>query len=201
MLDESSVDSSPINQFRRWFDEAVAAQPPEPNAMALATVDRQGRPSVRMVLLKGISEQGFTFFTNYQSRKGLEIEHSSSVALLFYWGELERQVRIEGAATKCDRATSESYFAKRPRGSQLGAYVSPQSELTSRPELERRYREAETALASSVVPCPHNWGGYIVKPHYFEFWQGRENRLHDRIIYTRQMRGETESWTIGRLAP
>jgi pyridoxamine 5'-phosphate oxidase len=199
-LDESAVDADPIRQFGAWFDEAVAAHLIEPNAMALATATPDGRPSVRMVLLKGVDETGFVFYTNYESRKGLELAANPRAALDFFWVELERQVRIEGWVERVAPEQSDAYFASRPRGSQLGAAASHQSTvLPSRKPLEQRLAELEAEYAGvEAIPRPEYWGGYRVVPEVMEFWQGRPNRLHDRLRYTRRANG---SWSIDRLSP
>ena len=199
-LDEARVAPSPLQQFERWFDEAVRASLPEPNAMTLATVGADGKPAARIVLLKGFDERGFVFFTNYASRKGGELAARPDAALLFFWAELERQVRIEGVVAKVSDAESADYFASRPRPSQIGAWASPQSEpVADRPALEARYAAAE-AQYRDVVPRPAHWGGYRLAPALLEFWQGRPSRLHDRIRYTRS-RTHPERWDIDRLAP
>jgi pyridoxamine 5'-phosphate oxidase len=196
-LSEGDAASNPFDQFARWFDEAVASALPEPNAMTLATVDAVGRPSARIVLLKGVDARGFVFHTNYDSRKGREMAARSDVALLFFWVELARQVRVEGTATHVSAADSDAYFASRPRGSQLSAWASPQSSSVP----DRAWLESEATKAAArfpaAVPRPPNWGGVRVVPERFEFWQGRESRLHDRLQYTR----EGDRWSIGRLAP
>lgn len=198
---ERDVCANPLDQFRVWFEQAVAAQLLEPNAMSLATVAPDGTPSNRIVLFKNLVNQKFQFFTNYSSRKGAEIACNNRVALLFFWDELERQVRIEGTIEKCPRSESERYWASRPRGSQLGSYISSQSAVvSSRDELEQRLSESETRFASQPVPCPEDWGGYMVEPHRIEFWQGRENRLHDRILYSRGVGGPA-AWRFCRLSP
>lgn len=197
-LDETDTDANPVRQFRRWFDEALRAELPEPNVMVLSTTGPGNRPSARMVLLKAVNEQGFTFFTNYNSRKGAEIGETAPGALTFFWQELERQVRIEGILMKTPGDVSDEYFAQRPRGSQIGAWASPQSRrIGSRQELEELEREIEKRYKDKPVPRPEYWGGYLLQPDYVEFWQGRESRLHDRICY----RLENGSWEKFRLAP
>ncbi len=191
--------ADPFEQFRLWFAEAEATEPPEPNAMTLATASRDGRPSARMVLLKGVDERGFVFYTNYESRKGHELAENPWGALTFWWPHMARQVRVEGYVEKVSPAESDAYFRTRPRGSQIGAWASPQSAvLPSRAELETRYREYEARFAGRDVPRPPHWGGYRLVPHTFEFWQGRLNRLHDRFRYRRD---ESGAWIIERLAP
>jgi pyridoxamine 5'-phosphate oxidase len=199
-LDLTDVDRDPFRQFARWFDEAVAAGVAEPTAMTLATVDRDGRPSARIVLMKAVDARGIVFYTNEDSRKGRSLAHDARAALLFHWPDLERQVRIEGVAGRVSDAEADAYFASRPRASRLGAWASPQSEpIADRATLEQRYDEIARrfAAAGDAIPRPPNWGGYRVVPDTFEFWQGRRSRLHDRIAY-RLVAGE---WAIGRLAP
>ena len=197
-LRESDVDPSPIDQFRGWFGEALAADLHEPNAMTLATATPDGRPSARVVLLKGFDERGFVFYTNYEGRKSRELEANPRAALLFYWGELERQVRVEGRVSRVPDTESDAYFAGRPRGSQLGALASEQSRpVRDRGALERRLRELEGEYEGREVPRPAFWGGYRIEPETVEFWQGRENRLHDRLRYRRSEGG----WKIERLQP
>lgn len=197
-LDEKDVSRDPIDEFARWFAEAQAAAVEEPNAMTLATATPDGRPSVRVVLLKGFDERGFVFFTDYRSRKGGELEANPHAALAFYWVELERQVRIEGTVTRTPLEESELYYRTRPLGSRLGAWASYQSRtIASREELERGLREIERRFSGPDIPLPPHWGGYRVSPESFEFWQGRESRLHDRIRYIR----EGERWKVDRLSP
>jgi pyridoxamine 5'-phosphate oxidase len=198
-LDESDVLPNPGNQFKIWMEESMNARVNEPNAMSLATCTRDGSPSVRMVLLKSFDENGFSFFTNYESKKGIHLLENHYAALMFYWPELERQVRIEGRVEKLPAIESDRYFQFRPYGSRLGAWASRQSKLIpSRKYLEEQH---EAFLAQfkdqTEIPRPPTWGGYIVKPFYYEFWQGRENRLHDRIEYVHSSTG----WEIRRLAP
>ena len=196
-LDEASAGREPMQQFGLWMVEAIHAQVPEPTAMDLATVGLDGYPASRIVLLKGVDASGFVFYTNYQSRKGRELEAHPVAALTFMWKELERQVRIEGDVEKVAAEESDEYFKTRPLGSRVGAWASPQSEvIADRAWLEKRW-EALGAQYGETPPRPPHWGGYRVKPRYVEFWQGRRSRLHDRIAYTRS--GET--WKIERLAP
>ena len=197
-LDERDVDPDPFRQFARWFDEAVGVQVPEPNAMTLATVDAAGRPSARIVLLKAADGRGLTFYTNYASRKAGELGPDARAALLFFWVELQRQVRVEGTVEKVDVGTADAYWITRPRLSRIGAWASPQSEpLRDRAALEARFADAEARFPGDLVPRPPHWGGYRLVPGMFEFWQGRPSRLHDRLVYQR----EGERWRIGRLAP
>jgi pyridoxamine 5'-phosphate oxidase len=197
-LDERDVDPDPFTQFRAWFDEARRAEVIEPNAMTLATADAAGRPSARVVLLKEVDARGFVFYTNYGSRKGRELAANAQAALCFWWGELERQVRITGAVEVVDRETSRAYWDSRPLKSRLGALASAQSEVVaSRAELEARFAAAAAAHADGRPPLPDAWGGYRVVPQEIEFWQGRESRLHDRIRY--QQAGA--AWERARLSP
>lgn len=198
LFDEDSALENPFEQFEIWLSEAIAANVFEPNAMVLATATKEGKPTSRIVLLRGFDAEGFTFFTNYDSRKGKEIEGNPQASLLFFWAEIERQVRIDGAASKASREVSDSYFATRPRESQIGAWISPQSEIIeTRGVLEKKYAEAAKEWEGKVIQRPPNWGGFVVKPEIFEFWQGRESRLHDRLVYTKAETG----WEIKRLAP
>lgn len=198
-LDEQDVDSSPIKQFNAWWEEAEDAQIDEVNAMALSTVDANTAPHTRIVLLKGVDEKGFIFFSNYQSDKGENIAGNNHVSLLFFWKELERQVRIEGVAEKVSASESDAYFNSRPAGSRIGAWASPQSKMiSSREILNVNVAEAEKRFSSKPIERPPHWGGYRVIPSHIEFWQGRPSRLHDRIKYSLQENGR---WNIYRLAP
>jgi pyridoxamine 5'-phosphate oxidase len=197
-LDERDVARDPFAQFARWFDDARTAGVPEPNAMTLATADAAGRPAARIVLLKEVDGRGFVFYTNYDSHKGQELDARPLAALLFFWPELERQVRIEGSVETVDAVIADAYWRTRPRLSRIGACASPQSEpLPNRAALEARFAEAERRFPGDDVTRPPRWGGYRVLPTRFEFWQGRASRLHDRIEY----RQEGATWRIGRLAP
>ena len=199
VLDERSVSSSPIKQFQLWFGEAVKAKFYLAEAMTLATASKDGKPSARLVLLKQVDEQGFVFYTNYDSRKGVELIENPFAALVFHWAELHRQVRIEGKVEKVSAKESEEYFHSRPRESQIGAWASPQSHIVSgRNELEQQFETLIKKFEGKPVPLPEHWGGFRMKPTTIEFWQGRASRLHDRIVYELQSNG---SWTIKRLAP
>lgn len=199
-LSKASVLADPLEQFHKWMHEALAAELEEPTAMVLSTANAEGRPSGRVVLLKGIEDKGFVFFTNYASRKGQDLEQNHLAALTFFWAGLERQVRIEGRISRLPEAASEAYFHSRPAGSQIGAWVSPQSQEV---ENRRVLEDSEIAFEEkfkdeAVIPRPPHWGGYLLLPDHIEFWQGRPNRLHDRIVYEKQA---GEAWKIKRLAP
>jgi pyridoxamine 5'-phosphate oxidase len=199
-LDFSNANPDPLLQFDLWFKEAIKAQLPEPNALTLATVTPELRPAARVVLLKGYDASGFVFFTNYHSRKGLELDHMPHVSMAFLWLGLQRQVRIDGIASKISEADSTAYFHERPRGNQLGAWASPQSQvIPSREYLEEKLAALEEQYkGQDLIPKPPHWGGYIVKPSLIEFWQGRGSRLHDRLQYSLL---PDQTWKIERLAP
>jgi len=196
-LDETHADTDPVAQFARWWEEALGAQLPEPNAMTLATADAQGAPTARIVLLKGFDARGFVFYTNYDSRKGRELAANPRASLLFFWAELERQVRIDGTVSKVSAEESDEYFGSRPLASRIGAWASPQSEpIPGKAWLLAR--AAEMGLKHGPMPRrPPHWGGYRVAPQAVEFWQGRPSRLHDRLLYRR----EADGWQRQRLAP
>lgn len=198
-LDEKRIVRDPIELFRLWLDDAVEAKLPLPEAMSLATVTPDGRPTARMVLLKQVDPDGFVFFTNYQSSKARQLEINPYAALVFYWPQLERQVRVEGRVVKTSAEESAAYFKTRPRESQIGAWASPQSEVISAREvLEQRAHELEEQYCDREIDCPTHWGGFSLKPDRIEFWKGRVGRLHDRILYELQPDG---TWSIKRLAP
>ncbi|HEX6047163.1 MAG TPA: pyridoxamine 5'-phosphate oxidase [Pyrinomonadaceae bacterium] len=198
-LDEKLVDRNPIKQFQEWFNDAIAAKLPLPEAMNLATATPEGRPSSRMVLLKQVDDEGFVFFTNYHSPKGQELESNPYAALVFYWPELDRQVRVEGKVERTSAEESAEYFQTRPRESQIGAWASPQSSvITGRDVLEERVKELEEYYRDREIECPGHWGGYRLRPARIEFWKSRVGRLHDRILYER---GSDDAWLIKRLAP
>lgn len=197
-LDVKDVETTPIEQFQEWFDEAVASQLLEPNAFLLSTVSNENKPSTRVLLLKGL-DNGFTFYTNYLSRKGTELAENPNACITFFWAELERQVRIEGLIEKVSDEDSDTYFHSRPRGSQIGAWVSNQSMVIEHREiLEEREKHLIKKFGDQPIPRPPHWGGYRLVPNYIEFWQGRPSRLHDRIAYTLLANGE---WKIDRLSP
>ena len=198
-LDEGLIDRNPISQFQGWFDDAISAKLPMPDAMSLATVTPDGRPTARMVLLKQVDADGFVFFTNYQSSKARQLEINPYAALVFYWPQFERQVRVEGKVEKTSAEESATYFKTRPRESQIGAWASPQSEVISAREvLEQRAHELAEQYCDREIDCPAHWGGFRLRPDRIEFWKGRVGRLHDRILYELQ---PDDTWTIKRLAP
>lgn len=198
-LDEATIDRDPIRQFQGWLEDAIAAKIYLPEAMTLATVSPNGRPSARMVLLKQVDHDGFVFFTNYNSAKAHQLDANPHAALVFYWSALDRQVRVEGSVVRTSAEESCEYFRTRPRESQIGAWASAQSEVISgRDVLERRAQELEDLYCDREVECPEHWGGYRLKPEQIEFWKSRVGRLHDRILYQRK---SDDTWTIHRLAP
>ena len=198
-LSERDIDPDPIVQFKKWFDDAVAAKLLLPDAMTLATVTPDGKPSARMVLLKSVDKDGFTFYTNYNSRKASELGATPWATLLFHWVQLQRQVRVSGSIAKISAEESDNYFRTRPRESQISAHASPQSEVVAdRDELVREYKRIEELYRGKPVPRPSHWGGYCLTPKSIEFWKGRIGRLHDRLLYELQSDGK---WTIKRLAP
>lgn len=197
-LSETDVDSNPIVQFEKWFKQAVDSKVNEPNAMTVCTVNKDGLPSARIVLLRNFNETGFVFYTNYNSRKGREIAKNKACCFLFFWPELERQVRIEGILKKQTKEESDAYFNSRPRGSKLGAWTSEQSAVVdSREALDKAYLEMDEKFEGEEVPRPEHWGGYVLEPNTIEFWQGRPSRLHDRLLFTKL----ADEWTTERLAP
>jgi len=198
ILDERDAPGEPLTLFREWMELASQSEPGEPNACALGTATKAGRPSVRMVLLKGLDERGFVFFTNYESKKGRDLLENPFAALTFYWASLERQARVEGRCERISAEETDSYFRSRPKGSQLAAAVSEQSRVVaSREVLDATYAALVTKVGDGAVPRPEGWGGYRIAPERYEFWQGRENRLHDRIVYER----EGSTWRLERLWP
>ena len=200
-LSEAQADANPIRQFERWFADALSAKVPLPNAMALSTVTEEGAPSARIVLLKGVERGAFVFFTNYLSRKGRELERRAAACLLFLWSDLERQVRVDGLVERVTAAESDAYYASRPLGARLSAWASAQSEkVVSRDVLEKAMAQAR-ARHGDNPPRPPHWGGYRVTPHEIEFWQGRSDRLHDRLRYRRFASSPENRWTIERLSP
>lgn len=197
-LNRSTVKSNPIDQFNIWFEEAVDAQLLDPYAMTISTVSENGQPSIRVVYMRAISNDGFVFYSNYMSSKGQDLLLNNKIALNFFWGALERQVRVEGIVNKVDAGTSDAYFNNRPRESQIGAWASSQSsEIKNREELEEQVKFYAEKFKGEDVPRPPHWGGYMVNPTKIEFWQGRPSRLHDRLLYEKQ----NEEWSIKRLAP
>ncbi len=199
VLEEDNVNKDPFKQFQLWMDEALAADFVEPNAMNVATVNKDGDISSRMVLLKGFDEQGFVFFTNYQSNKANDLASSNKAALNVWWDKLHRQVRVNGAVEKVSREETVKYFHSRPRGSQIGAVASQQSRvIKNHVMLEEEYKKIESQFEGQEIPCPEHWGGYRVIPEQFEFWQGRPNRLHDRLRYAKT---DSDEWKIERLSP
>jgi pyridoxamine 5'-phosphate oxidase len=198
-LNESEVAANPTGQFTKWWNDAIQSKIDEVNAFTLATATLQGKPSARIVLLKGYDERGFVFFTNYDSAKGIELANNPQASMVFFWKELQRQIRIEGSIEKVSAGESNEYFSSRPAGSRIGAWASPQSKIIkSRSEIEKNAEQYEHQYADGNIPRPPYWGGYRLKPELVEFWQGRPNRLHDRIQYTIQQNSE---WKIDRLAP
>jgi pyridoxamine 5'-phosphate oxidase len=201
-LDETDVDLDPVVTLRAWLDEAIGSGLYDPTAMVVSTVSAQGLPSSRMVLLKGLDARGLVFFTNYGSRKGEDLTGRGDVAAVFPWHPLQRQVRVEGIARRLSDEENDVYFAGRPRGAQVGAWASPQSEVVAdRAALDAKYAEAEQRFGDGPVPRPPHWGGYLIEPHTFEFWQGRQGRLHDRLRYRRLTTRPGQPWLLERLAP
>lgn len=198
-LMETEAEIDPFKQFQNWLEQALSSELIEPNAMTLATVNQEGKPTARIVLLKDFNDKGFVFFTNYHSQKGKDLTENPWAALVFWWNKLERQVRIEGKVDKISPEESDIYFHSRPLGSQLGAYVSEQSQVIENREiLDQKLKEMEEKFKDQIIPRPSNWGGFRVTPSQFEFWQGRTNRLHDRLLYRLS---EDQIWIRERLAP
>ncbi len=198
-LNEKDVESNPIDQFTRWWEAAIISNIDEVNAITLATATPDGKPSARIVLMKGYDKKGFTFFTNYESNKAINLDANPQASILFFWKELQRQVRIEGIAERISAEESDTYFLTRPEGSRIGAWASPQSRvIKTRDELEDNFIIHQQQFNKKNIPRPQHWGGYRIKPQLIEFWQGRPNRLHDRIQYSLQKNG---TWKIERLAP
>lgn len=198
-LEESEIDKNPFIQFEHWFKDAVSSNVLSPNAMVLATTTPEGKPSARVMLLRDFTEKGFVFYTNYNSHKGIQLACNPYAAITFFWAELERQVRIEGIIEKQSEAESDDYFSIRPDGSKLGAWSSQQSEpVTNRAILEKNFKDIQSRFKGQAIPRPSFWGGYYLMPTLFEFWQGRPNRMHDRIVYLLQ---ENKNWHIERLSP
>lgn len=197
-LDESTIEKNPFKQFELWFNDAQSFGIYEPNAMSLATVSKANEPSLRVVLLKEFSSEGFVFYTNYSSKKGSDLDNNNHVALNFFWPEMQRQIRIEGTVEKVANEKSIEYFYSRPRESQIGAFISEQSHIIeSRTVIENKYKEVEANYQDKAIPKPENWGGYLVKPHKIEFWQGRVSRLHDRLVFELK----DNNWNLYRLSP